>query len=316
MAKGILITGGGGLLGTRLLERLVDDPKVKDLVVLDIAKPTVDHPKVRFVQHDVSEPYPKPPVKVQAAVHLAFLLNPIRDLKRQSAVNLTGTDHFLNFCDEHGVKTVSAVSSGVSYGAHADNPPLLREDSPLRAEPDFPYAYEKRLMEDRLWRWQDDHPGVNVSVLRPCILMGPEVDNYISRTLGRKVVPTVAGANPPMQFVHVWDVAKALALLVLKNAQGPFNVAAPDTVNFWDVIRMAGNTPMALPEFIKDSVGEMLWQTGVVEGPPGMAPFLKHPWLLDCSRLVEEMDFSFTYSSESALKTWIRSKLNRQPAEI
>ncbi len=307
MSLNLLVTGGSGFLGTRLLERLLDEPKVRRIWVLDIAEPALHHPKLAFTHHDISQPYPAPPFAIERMAHLAFLLNPIRDLTRQTQVNLTGTQHCLDFCETHGVTHLTAVSSGTAYGAHEDNPPLLKEDHPLRAEPDFPYAYEKRRMEDMLWDWRKGQKQTTLAVLRPCIVLGPEVNNYISRTMAQKLSPCVAGHNPLFQFVHVADVAKALAVVILKQGAGAYNVAGDNPLPYYDALKKIGSTPLPLPGFLKDNLGELLWQTGVLEGPPGMMPFLTYPWLMDSTRLETELGFSFSYDSRDALASWAKT---------
>ena len=54
--------------------------------------------------------------------------------------NVRGTRNVFESARAAGASKVVYVSSGVAYGAHPDNDVPLTEESPLRANPDFPWA--------------------------------------------------------------------------------------------------------------------------------------------------------------------------------
>ena len=75
----------------------------------------------------------------------------------------------------------------------------------------------KGEVEDWLWGWAGGLPDdVTVTVLRPAIVAGPGVDNFITRQLERPRMPTVTGHQPPLQVVHVDDVVAAFRLAATK----------------------------------------------------------------------------------------------------
>jgi UDP-glucose 4-epimerase len=51
-----------------------------------------------------------------------------------------------------------------------------------------------------------------VTVLRLAPILGPTVNNYLTRYLGRRVVPTLMGFDPLMQFLHEVDALAAFKL--------------------------------------------------------------------------------------------------------
>lgn len=310
----ILLTGASGLLGQRILARLLDDPTIGKVWAVDQKPGLLRHPKIQHDSLDISKPWPKPPFKLGAVLHFAFALNPMKDLEREKEINLQGTRQFVAFLEENAIPWAQTISSGTAYGALEDNPSQLRESDPLRAEAKFPYAYHKRVMEEELWSWQSDKPETKLSVLRPCILMGPEVDNYISRTLGNKLPPAVMGENPPMQFVHVEDVARACLHLLAKRLTGAFNVAGEDTLSYLDALEEARGIPLKVPKSLIQPMSKFFWDRGILEGPPGMADFLTYSWVMD-TRKLRKSGFHFLYSSSDALKSWIGAQLrwDRRP---
>lgn len=311
--KNVAVTGASGLIGERLLGRLTADPEVERVIVLDIRRPAVDSPKITFLEKDVSVPFDGlfEEFQVDAAFHLAFILNPIHDRARMRAVNLGGTRNFLAACDRAGVKDVLVVSSGTAYGAHPDNPPLLTEDCPIRANEDFSYVADKGEMERIARAWGDAHPEVNLSVVRPCIVLGPRVNNFISRSLLRKRFFKVRGANPPMQFVHEEDVAEVFYRIVRQGKRGAFNVAGDGTLNVFEVARKVDGKVLDLPYWLLAALGRLGWWlhiTVLTEADPGVLAFVRYPWLLDNSRTKQELGFTYRYTTEQALDAAIEAR--------
>lgn len=311
--KNVAVTGASGLIGQRLLERLAGDPEVERVIVLDIRRPGVDSPKITFLEKDVSVPFDGllQEFSIDAAFHLAFILNPIHDRNRMRAVNLGGTRNFLAACEKAGVKDALVVSSGTAYGAHADNPPLLTEDSPLRANEDFSYVADKGEQERITEAWAKAHPEVRVSIVRPCVVLGPRVSNFISRSLIRKSFYKVRGANPPMQFVHEEDVAEVFYQIVRQGKRGAFNVAGDGTMTMLDVAKKVDGKVLDLPFWVLTLMGRLGWFlriTILTEADAGVLAFVRYPWLLDNSRVKKELGFTYQYTSEQALDAAIEAR--------
>ncbi len=316
--RNVAVTGASGLIGQRLLERLTGDPEVERVIVLDIRRPGVDSPKITYLEKDVSVPFEGllQEFSIDAAFHLAFILNPIHDRKRMQAVNLGGTRNFLAACEKAGVKDVLVVSSGTAYGAHADNPPLLNEDSPLRANEDFSYVADKGEMERIAQAWGKAHPDVRLSIVRPCVVLGPRVSNFISRSLIRKSFYKVRGANPPMQFVHEEDVAEVFYQIVRQGKSGAFNVAGDGTMTVLDVAKKVDGKVLDLPFWVLAIMGRLGWWlhiTILTEADAGVLAFVRYPWVLDNSRVKKELGFTYQYTTEQALDAAIQARLP-QPA--
>src|SRR5699024_5542189 len=111
------------------------------------------------------------------------------------------------------------------YGAAATNPALIDEDYPLKAVAllrELVDAVElENLLNIHLYRY----PELNVAVLRACNIVGPGINNAMSRILGQAVAPCFTGFSPLMQFVHVEDMARAISAAFLQNRPGVYNVA-------------------------------------------------------------------------------------------
>lgn len=285
----VAITGVGGLVGRRLLAELDADPEVTRIVGLDVAIPEgLTGTDVVLRRADVRDGgIAEAFADVDVVVHLAFQLDPMKDEAAMRAVNVEGTQNVFRSALEAGVGKVVYVSSGAAYGAHPDNDVPLTEDSPLRANPDLSYVEHKREVEQWLWPWAEQHPELTVTVLRPSIVAGPGVQNFISRQLLELPrFPVIRGHKPPMQFTHVDDVASALAHVVRNDLPGPYNVASEGWLSFDEITAISGRRTLEVPEEVAFQVVERMWRLGIGDAPPGQVHYAMHPWVMSVDRLV------------------------------
>src|SRR5919205_847123 len=175
-----VITGGSGYIGSRLVERLVDRDDVERVTIADIRPPRSFRPKVEFAKLDVRDGAGVRALlereRPDALVHLAFVLNPMHDENTMYEIDVGGTHNVLEAASATGVEHVLVTSSATAYGAFPDNP---------------------------------------VTIVRPCIVFGPNVDNYIVRAWTKQpFFAELGGADQPVQFVHEDDVVEALIRLL------------------------------------------------------------------------------------------------------
>ena len=283
----VAVTGVGGVLGRRLVETLDVRDDVRRIVGLDVRPPAgLSSPKLAFRFADVREPELEEILSgCDVVVHLAFLFDPSRDEAQMHAVNVDGTRAVLRAAAKAGVTKLVYVSSGMVYGAHADNDLPLTEDSPLRANPHFSYVEHKLEVEEWLWPWAEQHPGLTVTVLRPSIMAGAGVASFVTRLLEAPRFPVVKGHKPPMQFAHVDDITSALVHAIDRDLPGAYNVTSEGWISFDEVTALLDRRVLELPEEVAFSSAERLWELGVGVAPPGQLHYLMHPWVLSVERL-------------------------------
>ena len=139
----IAVTGASGYLGRLLVNRLARCEGVERVLAIDIRPLMGDIPQnVVYVKRDVTEPMADLLIKhrIEAVAHLAFVIQPDRNAARASRVNVGGASSVLDACAAAEVRHVLYMSSATVYGAHADNPPMLTEDAPLRPVRGFQYS--------------------------------------------------------------------------------------------------------------------------------------------------------------------------------
>ncbi|MEK6606322.1 MAG: NAD-dependent epimerase/dehydratase family protein [Myxococcota bacterium] len=307
----VVVTGGAGYIGTRLCQHLAEDASIDQIVAIDVAPPRVEVPKRKVALRDVTEPMDDLFAGADAAVHLAWVLNPIKDTARMTAVNLGGTRRFLEACARARVPRVLLASSATAYGARKENPVPLPESYPVDPAQPFQYAREKAIMEGLARGFSDTHPGVTLMVVRPCIVIGPHVHNFISRAMSRPVVALVDGLDPPVQLVHEDDVARALYALTLRGPAGTYNIGAEGLMTTREMASLLGARVLDVSRRTARLVAGVGWRLGirsVSETPPDMIDFLRYPWVVDGAKLRGAIGFEYGWDSRAALESYRQAR--------
>ena len=298
----VAITGASGYMGSRLIEKLDREGSVDRILGFDLKPPAVRSDKLLFDSVDIRSDALRPRLKgVDVVVHLAFVMDPIKDETEMRDINVHGSQNVFEAAAEGGVRKIVYPSSAVAYGAHPDNEIPLTEESPLRANLDFSYAAHKLEVEYAIKEFRREHPDMTFTIFRPAIVFGSHVDNAWSHFLEAPVVFGVRGHSPPLQFVHEEDVADALLFAVQKDLDGPYNLAAKDELSSEEIVRMSGKRRVDLAEHKAFSLLERMWDLGWAEAPAGMLHYTMYPWVVSVDKLAAA-GFSAAHSSRRALE--------------
>ena len=225
----ILITGGGGFLGSHVARQLAARDDVELVVSGDVRIGADARPGVIDVVADVTDATALAPLlrryDIDTVVHLAAIVNPGRDVDLEYRVDVEGSAHVLAACAEAGVRRIVVSSSGAAYGYYADNPAWITEEAPIRGNDEFPYSRHKRLVEEMLAGYRVSHPELSQVIFRIGTILGPSVQNQITALWDGSRILRIAGSDSPFVFVWVDDVAAAMVHAATDGPAGIFNVA-------------------------------------------------------------------------------------------
>ena len=296
-----LITGGSGYIGSRLTEILAARDDVEEIVALDVRPPASPQAKTTFVRGDVRDAGAIRELlereRPDALIHLAFVLNPIHDEARMYDIDVNGTAAVLRAAAEAGTKQVLVTSSATAYGAFADNPKPIAEDWPVRGQPDFSYARHKAEADRACQLWALERRDRVMSIVRPCIVFGPNVDNYISRTWENSAFfPILDGVDEEFQLVHEDDVVSAIISLLDARAGGAFNVAGDGTMTWGESAELIGLKTRVMSMKTTRRIYAAAWTLHAprVESPPGNLSFIRYPWVVSNEKLKSEIGWQPT----------------------
>ena len=284
----VAVTGAAGFMGAAVLERLDSDRRVEGIVGVDVTEPQMPVAKLDFRAADLRDPLLGVLFAgVDVVVHFGVTPNPQVSEDAMFALNVHGTRNVLDAAAKAGVRRFVHVSSGAVYGAHPGNPVPLDETAALHANPDFSWAYHHLLAEELVTSWGSEHPEVAVTIFRPATTLGPGADNFVSRHFEQPVLPIVRANEPPVQLLHVDDLATAVALAVTSDLPGTFNVAPEGWLSARELAHLLGKRAVTIPETWAFAAARRLWLRGLLGAPAGALHYLMYPWVLSCERLHE-----------------------------
>jgi UDP-glucose 4-epimerase len=286
----VAVTGASGLVGRQLLPVLAAHPDIERVLGLDVREPERRPRSVEFERVDIAGTDLPPLLEgIDVVVHLAGVVDPVPDVALMARVNVEGTRNVLDAAAAVGARRVVRVSNATVYGAWANNPVPLTEDAVLRPNPDFSPAVQGAEVERLLAEWRHAHPEVCVTTLRSAPVVGPGAERLPARILLGRPPLRVRGASAPVQVVHVDDLAAALVLAATRDLPGAYNVAADSWLEADDARALLPRSGApALPEEVLRRWLRRTWDLGLGDVPPGIVPYLVHPWAIDNARLKAE----------------------------
>jgi UDP-glucose 4-epimerase len=307
-----LITGGSGYIGSRLVERLAAREDTERILICDVRPPRVFRPGVAYSRLDVRDAGSVRDVvaaeRPDALVHLAFILNPMHDEAAMYEIDVGGTHNVLEACSAAGVGQVLVTSSSTAYGAFPDNPVPLTEEDPVRGVPDFEYARDKAESDRLCQLWALRHPERVMTIVRPCIVFGPSVDNYLVRLWTKQPFQADYGLpDPGIQFVHEDDVVDALSVLLSGRHAGAFNVAGDGVMPTAECAALIGLPRRRLPLAVMRRLVSVMWKLRASEAPPGSIDFALYPWLVSNEKLKRETGWRPRHSSRETFEITMRA---------
>lgn len=265
----IAVSGAGGVIGARVLRWLA-----QSFDVLDVDDLTGD--KQRGSQYDLGG--------AEVLVHLRLTREVTSERVRQV---LAAAD---------GVRHLTMVSSASVYGAWPNHPTPISEDLAVRPNPEASWAVHHADAERMVLEWCDQGDR-SAAILRPAPVVsgGPIGEAMLA------AAPIRTGSDdPPVQFLHLDDLASAVVLATQRRLSGVFNVAPDGWLSPGELRALLGarpkiRLPMPLPKRLDRYVARRVGHAA----PEGLLPYTRYSWVVANDRLRAE-GWEPRYSSAQA----------------
>lgn len=304
----VALTGAGSFLGSNLIGLLEEDDRIGRIVAIDIDPVATAGAKTRAYEVDLAQPSTEARLseilaaeRVDTFVHLAFLSSPSHATAWAHELESVGTMHALVAAKHAQVRKLVLSSSTLLYGAHPSNPNFLSENHPLRADREENFFADKIAAEAEAQRFAKSTPGSVVTTLRMAPVVGPTVKTFVTRYFARKVVPTMMGFDPLVQFLHEIDAIAALKLAVDRDVPGVFNIVADGVLPLSTVIKLAGRVSLPIPHPIAESLTALGWLAQLALAPPTFLKYLRFLCVADGEKAKTKMGFLPAYTTREAL---------------
>lgn len=315
----VAVTGSTTFVGRNLIGLLEEDPNVRRILSIDVTAPDTKGPKTSHFSIDLAQTTAEARLAElfgdegpSSVVHAAFSLSPVQDAIGVEELESVGTDRLLNACRRTRVRKVILWSHTLLYGARPTNPNFIAETQPLRARRSEPFFASKIDAEAAVLRFGRPGTGRLATVLRTAPILGPTVENYLTRYLAHRVVPTVLGFDPLWQFVHEADAMRAFKLALDRDRPGVFNIVGDGVLSLRAVVRLTGRTALPLPRSLGESLLNTLWLTHLSDMPPSFLDYLQYLCVADGSRAAQGLGFRAAYTTREALLEYVTVQRQRE----
>jgi dTDP-glucose 4,6-dehydratase len=248
----ILISGGGGFLGSHLADLLL--AQGHDVVAADnFITGKIDNlahlrgnSRFTLIKHDVIEP-----LEIEGAVdriyHLASPASPVGYVKHQVAtlkVNSQGTWTLLELAERKDARFLMA-STSECYGDPTVNP--QREDYWGNVNPiglRSMYDEAKRFSEACTMAYHRER-GVDTRIIRIFNTYGPRMDpydgrvviNFIRQALNNEPLTVFGEGKQTRSLCYVSDLVRGINLTMEADFHEPINLGNPDEVSILQIAR-------------------------------------------------------------------------------
>lgn len=316
MGQNILVTGAGGYLGRQVVARLVNPAEPDNpacVVAHDIRAPQERLPGVVYEEADIRDPGLADLLvryRIDTVVHLASIVTPGKGSRREFEydVDVNGTRNVLQACVQHGVRRIVVSSSGAAYGYHADNAAWLTEDMPVRGNEVFAYSHHKRLVEEMLAEYRQQHPALQQVVLRIGTILGASVHNQITDLFEKPRLLAIRGSDSPFVFIWDQDVVGIIVRAVGSSPAGIYNVAGDGALGIHDIAARLGKQCLVLPAALLRTALAVLKPLGLTQYGPEQLNFLRYRPVLLNTRLKEVFGYTPRYSSAEVFELYRQAR--------
>ncbi|MFH1057193.1 MAG: UDP-glucuronic acid decarboxylase family protein [Pseudomonadota bacterium] len=249
--KRILVTGGGGFIGSHLVDKLL--AQGHEVLCLDNfftgSKANVYHlltnPRFELIRHDVVEPIL---LEVDQVYNLAcpaspvhYQYNPVKTVK----TNVLGTLNMLGLAKRVKARILQASTSEV-YGdprVHPQTEDYWGNVNPIGIR--SCYDEGKRLAETLMFDYHRSN-GVEIRVARIFNTYGPRmaindgrvVSNFVVQALQGQPITVYGDGSQTRSFCYISDMVDGLmALMAAEDFTGPVNLGNPGEFTILELAR-------------------------------------------------------------------------------
>jgi UDP-glucose 4-epimerase len=312
--KRLVITGSSGYLGGNLVEYYRRQEGDAEILGIDIEPPPSEElTPHQFHQMDVQSEQLAGVLesfRPDTIVHSAFVVPPMHDEVKMREINVGGLQNLLEATARCRPERFLFISSTTAYGALPDNPMPLDETMPVRANA-FRYAMDKVEDEQLMCEFAGRHPETAVSWVRPAIVGGPGMDNYLYRFIfGLPVLILIDGCDTPLQFVHEDDVTAGIDAVLKADGRGAYNLAPDSTSPISEIAEATDRRCFSLPFWFVKFLHGLAWKVRlpIHESPGDFLYFARYPWTVAPRRLEQEFGFRFRYSSNETVQAVVEHR--------
>lgn len=331
----VLVTGGTGFLGRRIVSELAPRHAVRLLV-----RPTASRERfpagVEFAAGDVTDraSLDKAFAGCDAVIHAAALVKILAPGEQFDRVNVGGIANVLQGAEAADtIGKVVYVSSFIALGPTEAAPGgVLDESAEVRDRAWINHYERTKAQADRRAR-QAIAEGAPVNVVYPGVIYGPGemtegniVVRHILDLVHRRLPVLIGSPARRWNYVHVDDVARGVALALENGAPGARYVLGGDNVTlgeFYGLVERLTGVPVPkrrVPDGVAKAAGAVQKAWAQLRGTtpqltPDLVEIYRHDWAYSSKRAETELGYTWRRLEDGLATTlaWLKESGQWRP---
>lgn len=262
--KTMLVTGATGLLGSCLLEMLVEQGK-RPRALYRSGVPSVSFAgKVEWVKGDILQvdTLEDAMTGVEQVYHCAAIVSfSLKQKELLHKVNIEGTANVVNACINKGVGKLLHVSSVSALGRLREHTIIDETMNWSEETSNSEYGKTKFLAEMEVWRGIGE--GLRAVMVNPTIILGPGDWDKGSSAIFKNVYKEFPWyAEGVTGFVDVQDVAKAMIMLMESEVNAQRFIINADNIGYHELFTMIAKAFGKRPAYkrVTPFMAELVWR--------------------------------------------------------
>ncbi|RCW44609.1 nucleoside-diphosphate-sugar epimerase [Halopolyspora algeriensis] len=312
----VAVLGATGNVGTSLVEALSHDPEIAEVRALSRREATWSSPKVQWIGTDAcTDDLVSRFRGLDTVVHLEWIFQPTHNPATTWRNNVHGSLRVFDAVAEAGVRNLVYASS---VGAYSPGPKTRAVDEqwPTHGWPAAAYTREKAYVERCLDSFEQQHPDLRITRLRPGFIFKHESASQQRRLFAgpllpeRLAHPELLPAIPDMpglrfQALHTADAAEAYRLAVHTPVRGAVNIAADPIIDGPQLAELFGTRTVRIPSAPVRAALAGAWTLHLVPASPQLFDAVLHLPIMDTTRARTELGWTPRYSSTEAISAFV-----------
>lgn len=308
----VVVFGASGNAGTSLIRSAASDPAITSITGVARRLPAMSMPKTKWVSADITTDDLRPLVRgADVVVHLAWLIQPSRDLATLYGTNVQGSRRVFEATVQEEVPALVYASSVGAYSLGPKDRPV-DETWPTEGVATSFYSRHKAATERMLDGLETEHPDVRVVRLRPGLIFksassteqrrlfaGPFLPGSVLHPQAIPVVPDLERLR--FQCVHSHDIGEAYRLAITKEVRGAFNVAADPILDPAVLSDLFDARPVKITAETVYKLWNLTYKLRLHPTPPGWLDLVLQTPVMDTTRARTELGWEPVHSSQEAL---------------
>jgi farnesol dehydrogenase len=306
----ILMTGGTGFLGRRIVSELAPRHELRLLVRRGSSRERFPA-GVDFAEGDVTDraSLDRAAAGCDAVLHAAALVKILAPREQFDRINVGGLENVLGAVEQAGIGRVLYVSSFIALGPSENGPGGVLDESAEPRDRAWINDYERtKTLADRVAR-RAIAAGLPLSVVYPGVIYGPGeltegniVVRHILDLVHRRLPALIGSPARRWNYAFVEDVARGIALALEKSPPAGRWVLGGENVTLAEFYATVGRLTGAkipglrMPDGLAKAAGAVQKAWARLRGTtpqltPDLVEIYKHDWAYDSARAEKELGY-------------------------